>query len=136
MGALKNTKHEHFVNLWHQGKSKAEAFLVSHPHTKKWKAETRQNKGYELSKRGDVLARFEELQAETSLTHGITVKGLLFELEEARQAALHAETPQASACVSATMSKAKLCGLDIIKVEVTEKEELIPWADFAVEIDN
>lgn len=53
--------------------------------------------------------------------HEITVDTLLAELEEARQAALGAETPQTSAAVSATMGKAKLLGLDKKIVELTGK---------------
>lgn len=51
--------------------------------------------------------------------HGITVSGLLKELEEARTIALTCETPQTSAAVSATMSKAKLAGLDKQVIEHT-----------------
>ena len=53
--------------------------------------------------------------------HEITVDTLLAELEEARKAALCAETPQTSAAVSATMGKAKLLGLDKKIVELTGK---------------
>ena len=42
----------------------------------------------------------------------ITVDTLLDELEEARKAALDADTAQSSAAVSATMGKARLLGLD------------------------
>ena len=44
--------------------------------------------------------------------HAVTVDTLIAELEEARQAALTAETPQSAAAVGASMGKAKLCGLD------------------------
>lgn len=42
----------------------------------------------------------------------ITLKTLLAELEEARQAALGQEKPQAAAMVAASMGKAKLLGLE------------------------
>ena len=42
----------------------------------------------------------------------MTVDSLLVELEQARQIALGAETPQTAAAVSATLGKAKLVGLD------------------------
>lgn len=59
-----------------------------------------------------VQARIAELRASHADRHKITVDQLLDELEEARRAALTAETPQSAAAVSATMSKAKLLGLD------------------------
>jgi phage terminase small subunit len=62
--------------------------------------------------RPHVDARVNELRANIAQKKQVTVESLLDELEEARQAALAAETPQASAAVTATMGKAKLCGLD------------------------
>lgn len=59
-----------------------------------------------------VALRVRELQAEIKQRHNVTVDSLFAELEEARQAALQAETPQSSAAVAATMGKAKLAGLD------------------------
>jgi phage terminase small subunit len=53
--------------------------------------------------------------------HEITVDTLLTELEEARKAALGAETPQAAAAVGATMGKAKLLSLDKKIVELSGK---------------
>lgn len=53
----------------------------------------------------------------------ITLKTLLAELEEARQAALCQEKPQAAAMVAASMGKAKLLGLEApVKSEVTLKQ--------------
>ena len=50
----------------------------------------------------------------------ITLKTLLDELEEARQAALCQEKPQAAAMVAASMGKAKLLGLEApTKTELT-----------------
>lgn len=59
-----------------------------------------------------IKARVHELRDTTAKKAMITVETLLAELEEARQAALLAETAQASAAVSATMSKARLLGMD------------------------
>lgn len=69
-----------------------------------------------------IAARLEELRAPIIQKHNITVDSLIAELEEARMAALTAETPQSSAAVSATMSKAKLVGLD--KQLMDTKEDL------------
>lgn len=59
-----------------------------------------------------IAARLEELREPVMRRHNVTVDSLIAELEEARQAALSAETVQSAAAVGATMGKAKLCGLD------------------------
>lgn len=69
-----------------------------------------------------IAPRLQELRAPIIQKHNITVDSLIAELEEARMAALTAETPQSSAAVSATMSKAKLVGLD--KQVIETKEDL------------
>lgn len=51
----------------------------------------------------------------------ITLQSLLSELDEARKAALSAETPQCSAAINATMGKAKLTGLDRVEGERDKK---------------
>jgi phage terminase small subunit len=70
------------------------------------------NKAYELLKRVDITARVDEIRAAAAKRNAITVDDLIAELEEARQAALTAETVQASAATGATMGKAKLLGMD------------------------
>ena len=57
-----------------------------------------------------------------------TIDDILQELEDARQKALSAETPQCSAAVTATMSKAKLLGLD--KQVIEHKGTLTPVFNF------
>lgn len=52
----------------------------------------------------------------------ITRETLIAELEEARLIALSAETPQASAAVSATAAKAKLMGLDKVTIDHTSSD--------------
>lgn len=74
-----------------------------------------------LFNNGKVAARIKELRDATAQKAMITVETLLAELEEARQAALCAETVQSSAAVSATMSKAKLLGLDKQLIDVTHR---------------
>lgn len=112
MPILKDQKKEGFAQKWHETGNKSEAYRYSHPASKNWKDKTVHNRACELASERDVLGRYEELQRESADNHGITVKSLLDELEEARMTALTAETPQSSAAVSATMGKAKLCGLD------------------------
>ena len=48
---------------------------------------------------------------------GITLQSLIDELEEARQAALGAETVQSSVAVAATQAKAKLTGMDKLVID-------------------
>jgi len=69
-------------------------------------------KASELLAHGKVSVMVSELQAAHAERHKLTVDDLLCELEEARQAALTAESVQSSAAVAATMGKAKLLGLD------------------------
>lgn len=59
-----------------------------------------------------IKSRVAELRAAMADKAMISVETLLAELEEARKAALGAESPQSSAAVAATMGKAKLLGLD------------------------
>ncbi len=66
-----------------------------------------------------IALRVTELRGEIKDRHCVTVDSLLAELEEARQAALTAETPQSSAAVAATLGKAKLTGLDKQIIEHT-----------------
>ncbi len=65
-----------------------------------------------LLKRDTVNREIEKFRRKIEKRHMITIDQLIEELEEARRVALTAETPQSSAAISATMGKAKLCGLD------------------------
>ena len=125
---LDNSNHEKFTQIWHSTGNKSEAYRESHPKSLKWKDETVHNKASALSKKGEVLARYKELQREASENHGVTIATLLKELDEARGIALSVETPQTSAAITATMSKAKLVGLDkhIIeaKIDVTQRKTI------------
>ena len=110
--ALKDSKHEKFTQLWHEGLSKAEAFRQSHPSSKNWKDATIHNRASALSKQNEIQARFDELQDLAIRSHNVTVESLIKELNEARGIALEQDNPQTSAAITATMSKAKLVGLD------------------------
>lgn len=73
-------------------------------------AATINRKAFELTANGKITARLDELRTQHAARHVITIDSLIDELEEARQLAkLNA---QASAMVTATMSKAKVLGLD------------------------
>jgi hypothetical protein len=119
--ALENSKHEQFCQVWLETGNKSEAYRKSHANSLKWKDETVHNKASALSKRGEVLARYKQLQENTVKAHGVTIESLIAELNEARKVALGADTPQSSAAITATMSKAKLVGLDKHVVEVNSK---------------
>lgn len=65
-----------------------------------------------LIKKIQIASRVKELRQAAAERAVITVEDLIKELEEARMAALCAETAQSSAAVAATMGKAKLLGMD------------------------
>lgn len=102
-----------YVETGNQSEAYRRAYTASN-----MKPETVWSKASELLKDGKVLARVNELRAQHVKRHEVTVDSLVAELEEARQVALAAETPQTSAAVSASMGKAKLYGLDKQVVEM------------------
>lgn len=67
----------------------------------------------------NVALRVKELRAAIAEAKKLTVHDLINELEQARTAALSAETVQASAATAATMGKAKLLGMDKSSLEVS-----------------
>lgn len=94
----------------------SEAYRRSYS-AEKMKPEVIAVKACELLKNGNVAVRVAELQKAAVQRNEITVDDLIRELEEARTAALTAETPQSSASVAATMGKAKLLGFLTDKIE-------------------
>ena len=128
MPVLANASHELFAQKWHETENKSQAYREAFPKSQKWKDQSVHVKACEFSRKDKVLLRYEELKEEAAKGHGVTIETLLIELDEARAAALGAESPQSSAAVSATMSKAKLVGLDInrtVTVELSHEE----WLD-------
>lgn len=112
-------KQEAFCQAYIENKGNAsEAYRTAYA-AGKMKAETVNKRAYELMANGEITGRVAELQQEHRNKHDVTVSGLLEELEEARQKALTAETPQASAAVAATMGKARLTGLDKVLIDLT-----------------
>ncbi len=115
-------KQEAFCQAYIENKGNAsEAYRTAYA-TGKMKATSINSKAYELLNNGEITVRIAELQQEHRDKHDVTVASLLEELEEARKAALSAETPQSSAAVAATMGKAKLTGLDKQIVELTGRD--------------
>lgn len=60
----------------------------------------------------NVNRRIGQLREVHQKRHNVTVDSLVAELEEIKNVALSAETPQSSAAVAAVLGKAKLMGLD------------------------
>ncbi len=57
--------------------------------------------------------------------YGRSVEEFLLELDQTREIALNAATPQTSAAVAATMAKAKLLGMITDKVAVTADNSIV-----------
>ncbi|GAA0259156.1 terminase small subunit [Pseudomonas rhodesiae] len=113
-------KMEKFCLAYVETANAAESYRIAY-NTEKMATATIGREGYNTLQKPQVQTRLEELRKKVMERHEITVDTLLAELEEARKAALGAETPQTSAAVSATMGKAKLLGLDKKIVELTGK---------------
>lgn len=73
----------------------------------------------ELLDNGAVAGRIKSLRETHAKRHNVTVDSLVAELEQIKQIALSAETPQSSAAVAAVMGKAKLTGLDKQLIEMS-----------------
>lgn len=104
-------KQEAFALAYVETGNASEAYRRAY-NAGKMKPEVIAVKASELLAHGKVSVRVAGLQACHAERHKLTVDDLLRELEEARQAALGAETAQSSAAVAATMGKAKLLGMD------------------------
>lgn len=111
-------KQEKFCQAYVETGNASEAYRSAYS-ADKMKMESVNRKAKELLDNGKITARVAELQQDHRTKHNITVSDLLRELEEARKAALTAETPQASAAVAATMGKARITGLDKVVIDLT-----------------
>lgn len=109
-------KQEAFALAYVETGNASEAYRRAY-NAVKMKPETVNRTAKGLLDNRKIAARVAELQAEHVERHKLTVDDLLAELEQARQAALTAETAQSSAAVAATMGKAKLLGLDKQMIE-------------------
>lgn len=87
-----------------------------------YSADSAREIGSENLTKPDIAEAVDRYKLSIKKRHGITIESLLRELEEAREVALSAETPQSSAAIAATMGKAKLTGLDKHIVEVSGPE--------------
>ena len=110
---------ENFAAAYVETGNASEAYRRAYPKSLKWKQESVAVKASEALANVNISVRVAELKEKAAKRHAVTVDSLIAELEEARAIALQADTPQTSAAVSATMGKAKLCGLDKQVVEHT-----------------
>ena len=104
-------KQEAFCHAYIETSNASEAYRRSY-NAGKMKPSTINRMAHDVLENRKVAARLEELRASHCERHNVTVDDLIAELDEARKAALSAESPQTSAAISATMGKAKLLGLD------------------------
>ena len=111
-------KQEKFCRKVVELSNTSEAYRQAYD-TSRMKDASIHRKAKELMDNVKISARLEELREELRERYRLTVDDLIAELEEARQIALSAETPQSSAAVSSTMGKAKLLGLDKQVVEIS-----------------
>ena len=113
-------REEKFCRLIVEGLGQSHAYRQAGYKTDSMKPATLHRKD-----KSKIAARLTELREPIVKRHNVTVDSLMVELEEARQVALGAETPQSSAAVAATMGKAKLCGLDKQLIDVTSLGESV-----------
>lgn len=112
-------KQADFVRLYIELGNASEAYKRAYNST--GKPNTLHRKANDLLKHPEVKKELETIKAQAQVRNQVTIDSILQELEQARQAALKADTPQCSAAVTATMSKAKLLGLVVDKSESNTK---------------
>ena len=106
------SKEEAFCIAIVEGENQSDAYRSAGYKVDSMKSATIHRTAKRMMDKAKISARIAELRMPIMERHKVTVDSLLLELEEARQVALAAETPQTGAAVTATMGKAKLCGLD------------------------
>tara|TARA_R110000850_G_scaffold11976_4_gene40712 strand:- start:2715 stop:3146 length:432 start_codon:yes stop_codon:yes gene_type:complete len=102
-------KQEKFCMAFVETGEQSEAYRRSY-NAKNMLPSTVNKKSYELMKVGHVAARIAELLQGLRVAHRKTMDDLLADLDEARALAISIEQP--ASMISATMSSAKLLGLD------------------------
>lgn len=117
MPALSNPKHERFAQEQAKGKSQAEAYVSAG-------YKPSRSSAARLAADANICKRVAEIQERGAVRAELTIFDIIAELEEARQSALTAPTPQTGSAVAATMGKAKLLGLVVDKSEVEQKIEV------------
>lgn len=108
-------KQAAFVQAYIETQNASEAYRLAY--NSNAAAHIIHRKAYELLKHPEVKKELETLKAETRERNKVTIDSILIELEQARTLALEADNPQCSAAIAASMSKAKLLGLVVVKQE-------------------
>lgn len=114
-------KQQAFVHAYNKGASPAEAYLAAYNVAPGGSVVGQMGNAQKILKLPKVQAAIKEFKDKVAKKVETTVETLIVELEEARTAALTAETAQSAAAVSASMAKAKLLGLDRLQIELTGK---------------
>ena len=109
MAILEDPQHEIFAQLRTKGVTIDQAYVDAG-------FKKNRSNASRLNSKEHIQARIAELTERLVEKHDVTMDSILSELEEARELALKDEKG-ASAAVSATMGKAKLCGLIVDKKE-------------------
>lgn len=74
MPILKNSRWENFVQALIAGDSQRVAYKKAYPKAEKWKDATVDNNAYNLAKKSEILARYNELKAEAATGAVLTRK--------------------------------------------------------------
>lgn len=111
-------KQEKFAQAFVETGDASEAFRRAYD-ASNMNANSVNRKAHEAKNHVKISARIDQLRAKVAKRHNVTVDSLVAELEQIKQIALSAETPQSSAAVAAVMGKAKLTGLDKQLIEMS-----------------
>lgn len=104
-------KQEAFCRAFVETGNASEAYRRSYD-AKNMAQNTIAVKASEMLNKDNISVRLQQLREVHQKRHNVTVDSLVAELEEIKNVALSAETPQSSAAVAAVLGKAKLMGLD------------------------
>lgn len=122
MPPLSNARHERFAQELARGKTQEQAYIDAG-----YSPNGARGASSKLQTIANIAQRVAELQERAAVRVELTLADIIQEIEEARLAALSAETVQASAAVSASKAKAELLGLGANKkIEVGGSDDLPP----------
>lgn len=111
-------QQEKFCRVFVETGNASEAYRQAY-NAKNMGANTIAARASEMLNKSNITVRLQQLREVHQKRHNVTVDSIVAELEEARQMALKAATPQTSAAVAASMGKAKLYGLDKQLIELS-----------------
>ena len=123
MPVLRNAKHELFAQELAKGTTATEAYVIAG-----YKPDD--GTACKLAGKPDIQDRVQEITGKGAELAAVTVASILIELEEARLLAVKIEQP--ASAVTASMGKAKLCGLLADRVEHAGKIEIEEVSEFEI----